>query len=72
MEQQCFPSLKNQKKLLFSFCKIMKYLIKMKTQKIVNFLNSSENGYSKFATKYGTLLTVKKGVLIRITIRSSF
>ena len=23
----------------------------METQKIVNFLNSSENGYSKFATK---------------------
>ena len=48
MEKQWFSSLKNQKKLLFSFCK---HLIKTETQKIVNLLNSSPNEYSKFATK---------------------
>ena len=32
----------------------------METQKIVNLLNSSENEYSKFATKNGMSLTVKK------------
>ena len=40
----------------------------METQKIVNLLNSSENEYSKFATKNGTLLTVNQKVVIRITI----
>ena len=33
------------------FAKFCKHLIKMETQKIVNLLNSSENEYSKFATK---------------------
>ena len=32
----------------------------MKTQKIVNLLNSSENEYSKLATENGTLLIVKR------------
>ena len=30
----------------------------METQKIVDLLNSSENEYSKFATKNGTSLTI--------------
>ena len=52
MEQQCFSSLKNQKKLLLqNSAKFCKHLIKMETQKIVNLLNSPENEYSKFATK---------------------
>ena len=33
--------------------------VTMETLKIVNLLNSSENEYSKFATKNGTLLAVK-------------
>ena len=32
--------------------------MKMKTQKILNLLNSPENEYSNFAIKNGTLLTV--------------
>ena len=51
MEQQCFSSLKNQKKLLLSFCKIMSISYKNGNAKIINLLNSSENEYSKFATK---------------------
>ena len=31
----------------------------METQKIVNFLNGSDNENSKFPTKNGTLLTAK-------------
>ena len=42
MEQQCFSSLKNQKKLLQIFTKLCKH-IKMETQKIENLLNSSKN-----------------------------
>ena len=49
MEQQCFLSLKNQKKLLFT--KFCKHLMSMETQKIVNLLNSSDDELSKFATK---------------------
>ena len=44
----------------------------METQKIVNLLNSSENEYSKFATKNSTLLTVKQRVTIHTKIRSNF
>ena len=33
------------------FAKFCKHLTKMETQKIVNLCNSSENEYSKFATK---------------------
>ena len=39
----------------------------METQKIVNLLNSSENEYSKFATKM-VLLTVKQRVAIHTKI----
>ena len=70
MEQQCFLSSKNQKRILSSFTKFCKHLIKMETQKIVNLLNSPENEYSKFATtKNDTLLTVNQKVIIRITIQ---
>ena len=51
MEQQCFPSLKNQKKLLLNFYKILQTSYKNGKQKIANLLNSSENEYSKLATK---------------------
>ena len=51
MEKKCFSSLKNWKKLLLNFTKFCKHFVKMETQKIVNLLNSSENEYSKFATK---------------------
>ena len=45
----------------------------MEMQKIVNFLNSSENEYSKFATtKNGTLLTVNQKALIQMKIQSNF
>ena len=40
----------------------------METQKIVNLLNGSENEYSKFATKNGTLLTVNQKEVIRMKI----
>ena len=48
MEQQCFSSLKNQKKPLLIFHKI-------ETQKIINLLNDSTNEKFKFATKNGIL-----------------
>ena len=44
----------------------------METQKIINFLNNSENEYSKFATKNGTLLTVNLQVTIHTKIRYDF
>ena len=44
----------------------------METPETVNLLNSSDNEYSKFATKNGTLLAVKQKVIIRIAIQQSF
>ena len=44
----------------------------MDTQKTVSLLNSSENEYPKFATKNGTLLTVKQRVTIHTKILSNF
>ena len=44
----------------------------MEAQKIVNLLNNSENEYSKFATKNGTLLTVNQKVIIQMKIQSHF
>ena len=41
----------------------------MKTQNVVNFLNTSENEYSKFGTKNSTLLTVKQRVTIHAKIQ---
>ena len=37
----------------------------METQKIVNFLNGSDNENSKFAAKNGILLTVSQMVIIQ-------
>ena len=50
-EQQCFPSLKNQKKPLLNSHKILQASYKMETQKIINLLNDSSNEESIFATK---------------------
>ena len=44
----------------------------METQKVVNLLNSSENGFSEFATKNGMLLNVKQRVTIHTIIQSKF
>ena len=44
----------------------------MEMQKIINLLNSTENEYSKFATKNGTLLTVNQKVIIHMKIQSNF
>ena len=51
MEQPCFLSLENQKKLLWILTKLCKHLLKMETQKISNLLNSSENECFEFETK---------------------
>ena len=51
MEQQCFSSLKNLKKLLLNFYKILQTSYKNGKQKTANLLNSSEHEYSKLATK---------------------
>ena len=51
MGQQCFSSMKNQKKLLLSFYKILSISYKNGNAKLLNLLNSSENEYSKLATK---------------------
>ena len=51
MKQQCFSLLKNQKKQLFSFHKILWVSYKMKTQTIISLLNNSRNEESKFSTK---------------------
>ena len=44
----------------------------MKTQKTVNFLDSSETEFSKVATKNGKLLTVNQRVTIHIKTQSNF
>ena len=44
----------------------------METQKIINLLNSTENEYSKFASKNGTLLTVNQKIIIHMKIQSNF
>ena len=46
-----FSSSKNQKKLLWSFTKLFEHHIKIETRKISNLLSSSENEFSKFATR---------------------
>ena len=43
----------------------------MKTQKIVNLLNGSDNENSKFATKNGMLLTVRQKVIVHPKIESN-
>ena len=60
-EDTTFEFLQNSVNIL----KICKFIFK----KILNLLNSSENEYSKFATKNGTSLTVKQRVVIRTKIQ---
>ena len=43
--------MKNQKKQLLNFHKILRVSYKMETQKIIHLLNDSSNEKSKFATK---------------------
>ena len=51
MIQRSFSSLKNQKKQLLDFYKIVSVWNKVESQKIINLLNDSSNEESKFATK---------------------
>ena len=51
IEKQCFSSLKNQKKQLLNFHKILWVSYKKETQKIINLLNDSTTEESKFAIK---------------------
>ena len=51
IEQQCFSSLKNQKKQLLNFHKILWVSYKIETQKIINLLNDLSNEDTQFATK---------------------
>ena len=51
IEQQYFSSLRNQKKQLLNFHKILWVSYKMETQEIINLLNDSSIEESKFATK---------------------
>ena len=44
----------------------------METQKIVSFINYSNNENSKFATKNGMLLTVNQKIIIHTKIQSNF
>ena len=60
MERQYFSSLKNQKKQISIFHKILQVPFKMETQKIIKLMNYSSNDKSKFATKNGMLQTVKQ------------
>ena len=60
MERQYFSSLKNQKKQISIFHKILQVPFKMETQKIIKLMNYSSNDKSKFATKDGMLQTVKQ------------
>ena len=51
IKQHYFSLLRNQKKHLLNFYKILWVSYKMETQKIINLLNDSSNEESKFATK---------------------
>ena len=64
MEQQCFSSLRNQKKQLLIFHKRVSY--KIETQKIINLLSDLSNEESKCGTENGMLWTVKKEKLNKI------
>ena len=50
-KQQYVSLLRNHKKQLLNFRKILRVSYKMETQKITNLLNDSNNEESKFATK---------------------
>ena len=51
MGQQCFLSQKKSEETTFEFLQNSANIKKVEAQKIVNLVNSSENEYSKFATK---------------------
>ena len=51
IKQQCFSLLRNQKKQLLDFDKILWASYKIETQKVINLLNDSSNEESIFATK---------------------
>ena len=55
MKQQCFSSLKNQKKQLLNFYKILWVSYDTETQKIIKLVNDSTNKESRFATKNAML-----------------
>ena len=55
MKQQCFSSLKIQKKTTFEFSQNSVSIIKMETQKIINSLNDSSNEKFKFLQRNGML-----------------
>ena len=60
MEQLCFSSSKNQKKILLIFHKILsQYINNGNIEKIVNLLNDSDNENSKFASLYIPVVTLK-------------
>ena len=59
-KQQCFSSLKNQKKQLFNFYKVLWVSNKREAQKIINVLNDSTNEEFEFVEKNGILKTVKE------------
>ena len=51
IKQQGFSLLRNKKKQLLNFHKILRVSYKMETKKIINLLNNSSNEESKYATK---------------------
>ena len=51
IKQQCFSSLKTQKRQFFNFLKTLWIWYKMETQKIINLLNDYSKEQSKLATK---------------------
>ena len=51
IKQQCFSLLRNQKKQLLNFYKILRVSYKIEKQNIINLLNDSSNKGSKFVTK---------------------
>ena len=55
MELLCSLLLKNQKKQLLTFDKMLQLLYKTEIQKIIKLLNDSSNEESKFATKRSML-----------------
>ena len=60
--------IKKSEETTFNFSQNSVTSYKNETQKIVDLFNSSENEYSKFATKNETSLTVKQQVLIHTKI----
>ena len=69
-EQQCFSSLKNQKNLLLSFCKMLSISYKNGYAKYCKFVKQFWKWMFKILQqKDSTLLTVNQRILIHITIQ---